>query len=140
MNHLLFRVFLFFFLAGCTTEDDTNNRIQVLAPVTAVDFPNNFIRGKSHEIKVVFRRPTNCHRFLGFDKAENGNEIVIGVVTSFNPLIENCRDTGELSADAKLNFVAEREDFYIFKFWQGKNSDNEDIFLIKRISVERPEN
>lgn len=112
--------------------------MQELAPITAVDLPESFELLQSYEISVNYRRPSNCHIYSGMDISKEGNVIEIGVVTSFRTSNTNCSTTGNLAAATTLNFVAEQEDFYIFKFWQGANSNGESRFLIVEVPVTRP--
>lgn len=112
--------------------------MQNLASVISVDLPEEFIFGQSYEIEIVYKRPTNCHSFSGLDVSRSANQITIGVVTSFRTNNLNCVETGNLEAAASINFVAEVDDFYIFRFWQGRNEEGIDDFLIVEIPVTQP--
>lgn len=112
--------------------------MQELAPVTSVDLPDSFEFSRAYAIGVNYRRPSSCHSYTGMDISMEGNVIEIGVVTSFRTSNPNCSTTGNLAAAATLNFVAEQEDFYIFKFWQGANSNGENRFLTVEVPVTRP--
>lgn len=131
-------VFILIFFTACTANDEGDGVAQDLVPVISVDLPGHFIHRESHEIEIVYKRPTNCHWFLGFDIARSENEVVVGVVNRFDPGNENCRESGSLESSATLNFVAERDDFYIFRFWQGKTAANQDRFLTVEVPVNRP--
>lgn len=111
--------------------------MQNLAVVTSVEMPENFEFSREYRIKVNYERPTGCDRFSGFDVSKNGNIITVGVVTSSRTSIEDCSSTGNLQVAAELNFVAERDDFYIFKFWQGE-ANGEVQFLTVQVPVIRP--
>jgi len=128
-------VLLLGLLTGCSIEDDTGNIMQNLAPTLSVDLPETFVFGQTYNIGITYKRPTNCHTFSGLDVARNENAIVIGVVTSYSPSNPNCAATGNLEARATINFVAERDDFYIFKFWKGKSAAGIDQFLIVEVPV-----
>lgn len=138
MKKLLLVFFSVLLFSGCSAEDDSDNIMQNLAPVLSVDLPDSFDFGKSYTIEIIYKRPTNCHTFSGLDVARNANVIVIGVVTSFRTSNTNCVDSGNLQASATINFVAERDDFYIFKFWQGKNAAGRDEFLTVEVPVTQP--
>ncbi len=130
-----FFVLLFGLLLSCSIEDDAGNVMQNLAPTISVNLPETFVFEQSYNIEITYQRPTNCHTFSGLDVARNGNEIVIGVVTSYSPNNPNCAAAGNLQARATINFVAERDDFYIFKFWKGKSATGADQFLIVEVPV-----
>jgi hypothetical protein len=137
MKNLLLIIVCAFATCGCSTDDDQGGIIQSLAVVTSVDMPENFEFAREYRIKVNYQRPTGCDRFSGFDISKNRNIITVGVVTSSSTSIEDCSSTGNLQADAELNFVAELEDFYIFKFWQGE-INGEVQFLTVQVPVIRP--
>ncbi|QED38512.1 hypothetical protein FK178_12650 [Antarcticibacterium arcticum] len=138
MKKLLLVFFSVLLFSGCSAEDDSDNIMQNLAPVLSVDLPDSFEFGQSYNIEIIYKRPTNCHTFSGLDVARNANVIVIGVVTSYSTGNTNCVDSGNLEASATINFVAERDDFYIFKFWQGKNAAGRDEFLTVEVPVTQP--
>lgn len=137
MKNLLPLIFCALSLYGCSIDDDQGGIMQNLAVVTSVEMPENFESSREYRLIVNYERPTGCDRFSGFDVSKNGNVITVGVVTSSRTRIEDCSSTGNLQAAAELNFVAELEDFYIFKFWQGE-INGEVQFLTVQVPVIRP--
>ncbi|HSI69413.1 MAG TPA: hypothetical protein VK941_04210 [Gillisia sp.] len=138
MKRILLLVFIIILSSGCSSDDDAGDLMQNLASVLSVDLPETFVYGHSYEIEIVYKRPTSCHTFTGLDLSQDENEITIGVVTSFRTSNPNCVETGNLEASALINFVAERDDFYIFKFWQGRNAAGTDQFLTIEVPVTQP--
>ncbi len=138
MKKLLFLLLVFFTLS--CIKDRSDSAIQELASVTAVDLPERLVYGQAYEFEVHFKKTTDCHYFSGFDVSKNNNNIVVGVVNSLNTNSNNCNATGNTPDTAKLNFIVERLDFYIFKFWQGSSSVGEDRFLTKEVPIVPPEN
>lgn len=137
MKRLLPVLALLLFLS-CSPDEPTV--APELAPVVSVDVPETIEHGKTHDIEIVFELRTSCHRFAGFDitKEDDSNVIVFGVTTQFPTGRNNCTEAENLRDNVILNFVAEREDFYIFKFWQGHNAAGEDEFLIKEVAITQP--
>jgi len=135
---LVLLLFSFAFLTSCSTDDDAGSRTSNLASVLSVTLPDSFVHAQAYGIKIIYKHPTRCDRFSGFDISKNGNDIFIGVVSSHHTSNTNCVDTGNLQDSVTLNFVAERDDFYIFNFWKGKNALGEDEFLIIEIPVTQP--
>ncbi|MCF4100691.1 hypothetical protein L1I30_03330 [Gillisia sp. M10.2A] len=140
MNGLTRYVIVFLILTSCSSNDDGSNIAQSLAPTISVNLPEELVYAQTSNFEIAYKRASSCHRFSGFDISKKDNEIIIAVVNSYNTTANNCVTSGELQAGAVLNFVAEREDFYIFKFWQGENTAGENRFLTVRVPVTRPGN
>jgi len=138
MKKLVLLLFSFAYLTSCTSDDETGSLTPNLAAVLSVTLPDSFVHAQAYGIEIIYKRPTNCDHFSGFDISKNETEIFIGVVCSHHTSNTNCVDTGNLQDSVTLNFVAERDDFYIFNFWQGKNALGEDEFLIIEIPVTQP--
>lgn len=125
-------------MTACSSDEDGGGTMQNLAVITNVELPEYFEYNRDYEIKIDYRRPTTCDFFSGFDISKNGNIITVGVVTSYRTSNRRCERTGTLNSSTNLNFVADREDFYIFKFWQGENAVGTAQFLTVEVPVTRP--
>jgi len=126
-------------LQGCSIDDNSDGVIQDLAPITSVNIPTSFVASQTYEIVLNYRRPSDCHYFAGLDISQKQNEVTIGVVNHSKTSSSDCSKNGDLSKTTSLNFVVERNDFYIFKFWKGENSVGEDEFIIKKIPISQPD-
>ncbi|MFO8147880.1 MAG: hypothetical protein ACQEWG_02030 [Bacteroidota bacterium] len=138
MKKLLLVFFYSTIITACSSDEDNGGMMQNLAVITTVELPDHFEYNQEYEIKINYRRPTNCDFFSGFDISKSSNKITVGVVTSYSTSNTTCVRTGNLNTSIKLNFVADRDDFYIFKFWQGKNTSGEVQFLTVEVPVTRP--
>ena len=134
MKRLSLLLLFGYLMLGCS-KDDSESLNQELVSTVSVNIPDSLKTGQAYEFDVLYKKTTNCHYFSGFDVSKNRNTIVVGVVNNYSSAINNCSTNGNLQETAKLNFVVEREDFYIFKFWQGKSSVGEDIFLTKEVPL-----
>jgi hypothetical protein len=134
MKKLPLLIFVAYLILGCS-KDDGESLNQELAPTVSVNIPDSLKTGQAYEFDVLYRKTTHCHYFSGFDVSKNENTIVVGVVNNYRSVNNNCSTNGNLQETAKLNFVVEREDFYIFRFWQGKSSVGEDMFLTKEVPI-----
>lgn len=123
-------------LTGCFNDDDLGtNFFYELVAIEEVVVPEQFISGETYEIKISYFRPSTCHSFNGFDYERISNERTVSIV---NVVIES--DTCEIIdkkelIDTSLDFYAGKEDSYVFRFWQGKNEQGENQFLILEVPV-----
>jgi hypothetical protein len=139
MKRLLSLLLILLLTINCSKDAD-ESLSQELVPIVSVNLPDGLKTGQTYEFDVLYKKTSNCHYFSGFDVSKNENTIIVGVVNSYNSIDNNCPSNRNIQEIAKLNFVAEREDFYIFKFWQGKSSVGEDKFLTKEVPIIPPEN
>lgn len=138
MKKLLPICFFSALMIGCSSDDDNGGMMQNLAVITNVEMPEQFEYSQEYDIKIHYRRPTTCDFFSGFDISQSSNVFTVGVVTNYRIGNTTCERTGNLNTSTKLNFVANRDDFYIFKFWQGENAAGEVQFLTVEVPVIRP--
>ena len=123
-------------LTSCLKDDDININFSFdLVPIEQVSIPDQFVRGDIFEISVSYFRPTDCHSQRGFDFDRISNERTVSVVnTVINRTV--CEDLGETDlVDASFNFFVGSEDSYVFRFWQGRNDQGENEFLIIEVPV-----
>lgn len=120
--------------AGCTLEDEGTTYSSELVPVTTVEIPDTLVFRNHYTFKISYQRPTDCYFFDGFSYEQNANEFLFAVV---NGVYENphCEPVESDTTTVNLNFAVNRNDFYIFKFWQGKDANGEPIFLTKEVPV-----
>ena len=138
MKKLVVLLFSFAYLISCSSNDDVGSLTPNLAGVLSVTLPDSLVHAQAYGIEIIYKLPTNCDHFSGFDNSKKENVFFIGVVCSHHTSNTNCVDTGNLQESVTLNFVAERDDFYIFNFWQGKNALGTDEFLIIETPVTQP--
>lgn len=128
-------LFLVVFFTGCQLDDDGDNFFYEFIPVQSAELPDQFSRGETVKINVAYQRPTDCHSFGGFDYQRLGKErtvTVVNVVVNDKPC--NDLDT-EDPVEVSFDFNVGHEDSYVFRFWQGKNDQGENQFLIVEVPV-----
>ncbi|GGX29892.1 hypothetical protein [Aquimarina muelleri] len=131
-------VFIFFLVTifiGCSNDDDGTRFFYELVSVHEVTLPDQFNRGETYTISVSYYRPTDCHSFSGFDYNRLGNERTVSIV---NLVIDeyNCKELEEKDLiEASFDFFVGQEDSYVFRFWQGRNENGDNQFLIIEVPV-----
>lgn len=132
---ILIVTFLAFALSSCSVNNDQEDVTYEILPVSEIVLPAAFKAGTDNEIKVSFKRPSNCHSFNGFYYEQKGNERIVAVES----VIFNSNDCTPLTENnvvtQVLRFNPKTPGNYVFKFWKGKNESNEDIFLTYDIVV-----
>ena len=127
-----FTILLFF---SCSIDDDSNNYSLEILPVESVDIPDEFELGQTYPITVHYFRPTTCHAFREFYYVKENN---IRTVAPINYVFEednNCTDLENDLVEATFNFIVTSNGSYIFKFWQGEDTNGEDQYLTIEVPV-----
>ena len=133
MKRIISLLALFFLFNACSVGDDTKYNFELL-PIQSVDLPAEFTLGQTYPITVHYNLPTACHFFndLYYDKNLNVRTIAIeSAVAQHN----NCAATPNDASTFTFNFYVTSNGSYIFKFYQGKDDNGEDIFLQYEIPV-----
>ncbi len=132
MKRLLALCLTLVLFASCSIDDV--DYTTVFLPVESIEIPNEFELGKTYPITVNYLRPSTCHTFKEFSYFSKNNERTIAPI---NYVFEkgDCKTLQEELVEAKFNFIVTSNGSYIFKFWQGKDTDGEDQFLEIEVPV-----
>ena len=133
MKKLLFSLFALI-IFSCSLDNETNQSYLEMLPIESATVPQEFVRGETYEITMTYFRPTTCHAFNDIYYARDANTRTVAIVTTVFAN-NNCEELEEDLLERSFNFKATNEDSYIFKFWQGKNDNGEDQYLIIEVPV-----
>ena len=128
MKKIVALIGLFLLVISCNPETDEPNVRYELVPIDNVVIPDELYFGEENIITVEYSRPTTCHGFNGFLYEKEDFTRTIGVQ---NYVVENpdCQVvTGEV-IEKDFVFQPTATGTYTFKFWQGKDSNGENVFL-----------
>lgn len=124
-----------FIVSSCSVEE-SERFYYVTLPVESVDMPTEFVMGETYQIRISYHKPNSCHGFYGFVYEKNLNVRTIAVQTVVFEDNRNCTSYNENeNFEEFLNFKPTNNGTYIFKFWHGKDSNGDDIFLEYEIPV-----
>lgn len=127
-------LFAMFTISSCNTEDDLALRFELLK-ITGVTFPADLQALETYQVRVTYLRPTGCHYFEGFDYDHTGPQITtVSLIASV--LDEKPCQELNVEAETSFEFTPESAGTYVFRFWQGKNTDGQDIYYIVDVTVE----
>lgn len=116
--------------------DDTENVVITYetVPIESVSIPDTLVYGESYDFDINYRHLTTCHSFEGFDYQKDGHERTISVINRVYNDSNTCEELEEVITE-KLNFNVQSNDFYIFNFWTGTNSDGTPVYITKEVPV-----
>jgi hypothetical protein len=136
MKNIFLLSFLMLTLGSCSNDNDIVNNITVTLPIEEVDIPEEFKFGQVFPINVTYFRPSSCHLFNTFYVEENNNETTVILV---NTVYEdtNCEtfDVNTNETVASFNFQVNDTATQVFKFWQGKDDNGSDLYLVVEVPV-----
>lgn len=118
---------------SCSVDDNADYVFEIL-PVESVDIPDEFTLGEVYPITVRYLRPTDCHAFNNFYYQKDLNERTVAIV-AYRVLNDNCEDLTDELVEAEFNFMVTSNGSYIFKFWQGEDTNGEDQYLTIEVPV-----
>ncbi len=135
MKKILSLIALIFIFNSCSTDDGQNYTLK-LFPVESVDIPTEFTSGNTYPITIHYKKTSTCDYFNTIYYEKNSNVRTIAVEMAVLQR-NDCEDlTGDAAnAQCSFNFVPTTASSYIFKFWQGKDTSGNDIFLEYEVPV-----
>lgn len=119
--------------ASCSAEDNNVIKDVEALKIDSVSILNETMTiGSSQAITTFSQYQENCEGFYGYDYQANEKE---RVVKSFKFKNESPCGTRTLTGSSTINFAPRETGQYNFKFWQGKDSAGNDIWITKTIVV-----
>lgn len=122
---------------SCSVDDNTVNVQFELVPVETVLIPTEFVLGETYTISVTYKRPTDCHSFSNFEyitgTTTETNIRTVAVVNLFTPGDCTTLDDNFQTQTFVLNVLDTNP--YRFRFWQGTDDNNADMYLEYEIPV-----
>ncbi|MEJ2112466.1 MAG: hypothetical protein P8X62_01735 [Flavobacteriaceae bacterium] len=136
MKKFIFLCLILVFTAACSVGDDngdTSFYYQFL-PIETADVPDTMVLNETYQINVTYYRPSTCHSFNDFYFQKNGNERTVAVI---NRAIESdtCEDLTDDLVEVSFNFVCLYSGSYVFKFWQGLDDNDNDLYYEVEVPV-----
>ncbi|WP_242203398.1 hypothetical protein [Aestuariivivens insulae] len=123
---------------SCSTDDDYTNYDLEILPVESVDIPDEFELGEVYPITVRYYRPSTCHAFRNFYYVKDNNIRTVAPITyvfEHDSGNTSCTDLEDELVEASFNFIVTGNGSYIFKFWQGEDTNGEDQYLTIEVPV-----
>ncbi|MDD3003705.1 hypothetical protein [Flavobacterium sp.] len=113
---------------SCSVNDDAPQYYYEILPVESFEVPASFNFGQLYDITVYYKRPTTCHinPSLYFERKDSTRIIAIQSVV----LKDNDCDNLIYIEPTKGTFKFEVKSMnsYVFKFYKGKDENNQNIY------------
>jgi hypothetical protein len=134
MKRIVVVCFIFMLLISCSLDDDATGYSFEVLPVESVNIPNEFQLGEIYPITVSYFRPSTCHAFKEFYYLKENNEQTVAPIT-FVIDRNDCEIIEDELVEASFNFKVTSYGSYIFKFWQGDDTNGEAQYLTIEVPV-----
>lgn len=136
MKKFIFLCLISVFAVSCSVSDNDSgiNYYFEFLPIETADVPDTMVLNETYQINVTYYRPSTCHSFNDFYFQKNGNERTVAVI---NRVIEsdNCEDLADDLVEVSFNFVCLYSGSYVFKFWQGLDDNDNDLYYEVEVPV-----
>lgn len=118
---------------SCLDDEPVMNVTYSYRPIDSVQIDSIYPARQVTDIKTFFTTTNGCQQFFDYEYTAVGNERTVSVVTS---QIEGsgCTDVVETESYT-LQFKPEQSGTYTFRFWNGKDAEGQDVFIIREIVV-----
>jgi len=129
----LFLISIMFF--SCSVDDDGAVNISIeFLPIESAELPDFFELNETYQIPITYYRSSTCHSFRNFYYQQNENERLVAII---NNVIESesCEDLTDELVEVTLDFIAIYNQTYVFKFWQGVDENENDIYYVVEVPV-----
>ena len=120
-------------ITSCSLDDDAEQYSFEAVGVDNATLPDTLIYGQRYQFPISYTPPTSCYQFYGFDFQRQDSTRYVTVI---NRVVENdtCQEnTTQVEQD--LDFEVLYRYKYVFKFYQGNDTNDEPIYLTKTIPV-----
>lgn len=123
---LLFLIALLSF--SCSVNDDTPQYYYEILPIESFEVPPSFNYGEIYNITVYYKRPSTCHvnPSLYFERKDSTRIIAVQSIVLKEKGCDNLIHIEPTKGTFK--FEVKSTNSYIFKFYKGKDENNQNTF------------
>ncbi len=133
MKKLAFVLIITLSFLSCSIDDNGANNVgdfySEYIPFESVSMPQEFMFGESYVIEYTYFRPSTCHTFSDLFSDVNNNTWTIAISNIVSVNNGQCMNLQDELVTRTFTFIVNGTGPYLFRFWQGKDSNGEDIYL-----------
>jgi len=120
---------------SCSVPEDNVIRSTLeTTPIETASVPQFFEFGQTYQIDIGYILPSDCHTFNDIFYQREGDEHTFAIVASVFPGT-NCLTSFDEN-NTSFDFTVGDTNTHIFKFWQGKDIDGNDLYMTMEIPVQ----
>ena len=135
MKHFI-TLFLFgLLLVGCNVDDDDyhEHHLEYIG-VVDVELPDEFTYGNIYDIDVSIVLPNGCYYHYGqYDYLYEGTTRLIYPIVHVDDDVACTESITEITFSIPVQVL--QDEPYIFKFYQGEDTNGEDLFLTIEVPI-----
>ena len=139
MKKITFVLLLMITFLSCSIDDSDGNSVGDFffeyIPIENVTIPEQFTFGTTVVIEYTYLRPSSCHTFNDLYYNVDNNTRTIAVINLVDVDNGQCVDFQDELVTRSFNFPVGSMGPYLFRFWQGEDSNGEDIYLEIEVPV-----
>ena len=134
MKKIALLIISFLVLNACSPIDDSPRVHLEVLPVDSYTLPPTFTMGETYQIKMKYKRPSNCHYYEGFLYQKDLNKRTIAIETSVAEN-NNCVGLTDTLVEVSFNFYVTSNGSYVFRFYKGDDANGNPIYEEVEIHV-----
>ncbi|CAM4012947.1 hypothetical protein FLSI110296_09260 [Flavobacterium sinopsychrotolerans] len=127
MKKLILLTLFLLTLVSCSIDDDQQKYSSEILPIDSYTLPESFKLGETYEIKLKYKKPSDCHYFQGIYYDKDLNIRTIGIQTTVLESTD-CKPLTTEATEVSFKFYVTNTGSYIFKFYKGEDADGKNIF------------
>lgn len=135
MKRIVITCLLAISLISCSDEEVPIFFFEFVPVESVTNIPDNFTVNKPDTLQISYFRPSTCHGFDGFEVEKEGNSRNIALITKVVEERGDCQPLDEDVRVAPLIFKPEETGSVTLRFFQGKNDQGENQFLIVDVPI-----
>ncbi|AWI24985.1 hypothetical protein [Flavobacterium pallidum] len=128
MKRLALILLAIFVLNSCSPNDDMPSYHLEVLPVESFTVPASFDMNQNYQIKVKYKRPSDCHFYQGIYYEKSGQTRTFGVQTTVLEA-DYCKALEEDPIEVTFDFLCTPgNQYYTFRFYKGEDENGNDLF------------